>query len=82
MNLSPLSKYKYIFGIPETGVHSIRFMNVAVIDYILTIILAFFLSYISNIPVVITTIFSFIFGIISHIVFGVPTSTTRFLRII
>ncbi len=81
MTFCPFSQYSNIFGKPNTGVHSIKFMNVAVFDYTLTIILAFFITYITNIPVELTTIFSFILGIISHILFGVKTNTTKFLHI-
>lgn len=80
MTSCPFSQYSDIFGKPNTGVHKIRFMNVAVVDYILTIILAFFLTYVTHIPVELTTIFSFIIGIISHILFGVKTNTTKFLH--
>ena len=36
-NLCPFVKYKDIFGQAGKGVHSIRFINVAIVDYILTI---------------------------------------------
>jgi tetrahydromethanopterin S-methyltransferase subunit C len=80
MTLCPFSKYSNIFGKPNTGVHSIQFMNVAMFDYILTIILAFVMAYITNIPTELTTIFCFIVGIICHILFGVKTNTTKFLQ--
>lgn len=81
MTLCPFSQYSDIFGKPNTGVHSIKFVNVAIVDYILTIILAFFIAYITNIPAELTTIFCFILGIISHTLFGVKTNTTKFLHI-
>lgn len=80
MTFCPFSKYSNIFGKPNTGVHSIQFMNVAIIDYIMTIILAFFISYITHVPAELTTIFCFIAGIICHILFGVKTNTTKFLN--
>jgi hypothetical protein len=79
MKFCPFKKYRDIFGIARKGVHSIRFLNVAMVDYILTIILAFFITFITNIPIELTTIYSFILGIISHIIFGVPTTTTKYL---
>ena len=36
----PLSKYKNLFGEPGKGIHRFRFLNSAVVDYVLTIILA------------------------------------------
>lgn len=79
MNYCPFKQFRNIFGIARKGIHSIRFMDVALVDYFITIIFAFFLTFISNIPVEITTIFSFILGIVSHILFGVPTNTSKFL---
>jgi hypothetical protein len=81
MNYCPLKKYKDILGVPGKGAHSYRIMNVPVVDYILTIFLAFFLSFITKIPVELTTIFSFILGVLLHIIFGVSTTTTTFLGI-
>ena len=80
MSYCPLSKWKNIFGKPNQGIHAIRFNNVAIVDYFITIIMAFILSAITKIPVEITTIFSFALGIISHILFGVNTTTTKFLK--
>ena len=71
MNICIFSNYRHIFGKENEGIHSIRFMNVALIDYLLTIVFAFFISYVTSIPVEITTIFSFALGIGSHLLFGV-----------
>ena len=79
--LCPFQKYKHILGIPGKGPHKYRFLNCAMVDYILTICLAILLTVISNVPLVLTTIFSFIIGIILHILFGVPTNTTNYLGI-
>ena len=81
VNICPLKKYSDIFGIPKTGVHSLRFLNTAVVDYLLTILLAVFITWLTDIPVVLTTILCFIFGIILHILFGVQTNTLTFLGI-
>ena len=37
-----LGKYANIFGEPGTGIHSIRIFNVAIVDLLLTMILAYF----------------------------------------
>ena len=79
--LCPFSRYKDIFGKPGTGVHSIRFINVAVVDYILTIVLAFFITYTTHFPIELSSIFCFILAIICHILFGVSTTTTKFLGV-
>lgn len=74
-----LKKYKYIIGKPNEGIHSYRFLGSAIVDYIVTIILCAIFSYITDIPLVLSTIIVFTLGIILHILFGVPTNTTRYL---
>ena len=81
MNICPFKKYSNIFGVPNTGVHSYRFLGTAVVDYILTILLALLLTWITDIPLVLTTILSFIIGIVFHILFGVKTNTLKYLGI-
>ena len=74
-----ICKYKDIFGVPGKGFHSIRLMDVALGDYIGTILLAILMSHVTQYPLVLTTIFMFILGLILHIVFCVPTSASKFL---
>ena len=50
MNICPFHKYKDILGVPNTGVHSFRFLNTAVFDYVLTIIASIITTYFSKIP--------------------------------
>ena len=82
MNLCPFIKHKNILGIPNTGIHKYKILNCSIIDYILTLILAFSISYFSSIPLVLTTIISFILGIILHMLFGVKTDTIKYLGLI
>lgn len=82
MNLSPFKKYKFLLGFPKKGIHSYRILDTAIIDYLLTILLAIIISYISNIPLVLTTILCFILGIIIHLLFGIETNTLKFLGIL
>ena len=72
-------KYKDIFGIPGKGFHSLRLMDVALGDYIGTILLAILMSHVTKYPLVLTTIFMFILGLLLHILFCVPTSASKFL---
>ena len=72
-------KYKDIFGIPGKGFHSVRLMDVALGDYIGTILLAILMSHVTKYPLVLTTIFMFILGLVLHILFCVPTSASKFL---
>lgn len=78
MGYCPFKKFSNIFGEAGKGVHSIRILDTALVDYILTILLAFFLAWITGIPVVLMTIIVFIIGIILHVLFGVNTKTVKF----
>ena len=80
MNICIFSKYRHILGKENKGIHSFKFMNVSMVDYLLTIVLAFFISYITQIPVEIATIISFFLGIVSHLLFGVETTTTKYIK--
>ena len=81
MSVCLLKKYSDIFGKPNKGVHKHRFLNTAIVDYILTILLSMFTTYITMIPLTITTIFWLLAGIVLHIIFGVQTSAVSYLGI-
>lgn len=78
----PFSKYKHALGVPGKGAHSIRFIGTALVDYVLTILIAIITTLITKMPLVLTTIIWFILGVIFHILFGVQTSTLTYLGII
>ena len=71
------SKYRNIFGVPKEGVHRWRFFGVAIVDYLLTLAGAALTTYISKIPLVLTTIGWFLLGIFFHIIFGVQTNVIK-----
>jgi len=75
----PFSKYKFMFGVPNKGIHKYKILNTAMFDYFSTILLAFILSKLTKIPLVISTIILFIVGILSHYLFGIKTDATMFL---
>jgi hypothetical protein len=79
--ICPFNTFKNIFGIPKTGLHSIRFLDTAIIDYILTILISCITTYFSSIPLVLTTIIWFVIGIILHILFGVETNILKYFNI-
>ncbi len=81
MNICPFKKYSNLFGKPGEGVHKYNIANGAVVDYILTIIIAGITSYFSKLPLVLSTIMWLIIGIIMHIIFGVKTATVKYLGI-
>ena len=70
-------EYKNIFGKPGTGVHTLKFKGTSLFDYFGTIILAFIITYMFNIPLVWSTILLFIIGIVSHFLFGIKTMTIK-----
>ena len=74
-----LSKYKNIFGEPGKGLHQYRFKGTAVIDYLLTIVGAFIVTYFTDIPLVITTIGLLILGILFHSLFGIRSQALKYL---
>jgi hypothetical protein len=74
-----LCKYKNLFGIPNKGIHSYRFLNLAVVDIIMTIIASIFISFFFKISFLKISIFLFILGIILHRLFCVRTTIDKML---
>lgn len=72
-------KYKNIFGEPNTGLHSYRIFDIAVVDTVSTIILAVILSYFLKIKFLIVLFALFILGIIMHHLFCVRTTIDKLL---
>ena len=77
----PFQQYKNIFGEPNTNIHSNRFLNTAIIDYILTIMVACITTYYTDIPLVLSTIGWFVLSIVLHMLFGVETNTVKYLKL-
>ena len=75
-----LKKYRHALGVEKQGAHSIRFLDTAVVDYILTILLSFATTYLFRIPAVLTTIFWFTIGVVLHYIFGVKTQSLDYLK--
>ena len=78
--MESLKKYKNIFGKPGTGIHRYKFKGTSYIDYFITIIGAFFLTYVTDIPLVITTIFLLLSGIFLHALFGIDTESIKYIN--
>lgn len=74
-----LCKYSSMFGEPNTGVHSFRVMNIAVVDVIASLLLAYLISIIFNVNLVITILCVFVAGIIMHRLFCVRTTVDKLL---
>ena len=74
-----LCKYKDLLGIPNKGIHQYRIFNIAIVDVILTIIVALIISYIFNINFPLMVIILFLLGIIIHKIFCVTTTIDNLL---
>jgi len=74
-----LCKYKDALGIPNQGLHSYRFLNLAIVDVIMTFLAAILLSYFFKISLWYTSIFLFSLGIILHRLFCVRTTIDKLL---
>lgn len=74
-----LCKYKYIFGKPNEGVHSIRFMNLAIVDIISTVIGGILIGKYFNLNIYLTIFTLFLLGIIAHRLFCVRTQLDKIL---
>lgn len=79
MTSCPFSKYRHVLGIPGKGVHQYRFMGMAIADYMMTILAALLTTILFGIPLELSTTLWFLGGIVLHVLFGVPTQTTRYL---
>ncbi len=77
----PFKLYRDLLGTPDKGVHKYKFLNTAIVDYVLTLIGACVTTYLTTVPLPLTTILWFIMGIVAHILFGVDTESLRFLGI-
>jgi hypothetical protein len=75
-----LCKYKDIFGKVGEGVHSYRIFNIAIVDVILTILVAFIIHlFLPKYSFIYILILLFITGIILHRLFCVRTTVDKFL---
>ena len=81
MNLCPFKKFKHALGTAGKGVHRLRILDTALVDYLLTLMMAFLSAYFLHIPLVLSTIVWFIMGVIFHMLFGVKTNTLKMLGI-
>ena len=74
-----LCKYKNALGEPNKGIHSYRFMGVAIMDVIITILAAYLISIFFKYNFIYTTLVLFILGIILHRLFCVRTTVDKLL---
>ena len=66
--------YANFFGVPGQGVHSTRFLGMALNDWLATIVLAVLISYLFKITFAYSLVGLFVFGEVLHYVYGVKTT--------
>ena len=75
-----LCKYKNVLGKVNTGLHSYRILDIAVVDVILTILLAYIVKLIfPNKKFILILVLLFLLGIILHRLFCVRTTIDKLL---
>lgn len=74
-----LCPYKYMFGEPNTGVHKHRILDIAIVDVLSTILLAYIISEYFNKDFREVTIALFLLGIIIHRIYCVRTTVDKIL---
>jgi hypothetical protein len=79
LRLSRFMVYKNSLGIPGKGIHSYRFMGVAIADVIMTIIGSLIISFFIKKPFLLVLVVLFILGIILHQLFCVRTTIDKLL---
>lgn len=74
-----LCKHKDIFGKSTKGIHSYRIFDIAIVDVVATIVVAWGLSKYYNTDFKQTLFILFLFGIILHRLFCVRTTIDKLL---
>jgi hypothetical protein len=73
-----LCRYKDIFGHPREGAHAYRLFDIAVVDVVATIFVAFIIARVFGISFWKSLVVLFIIGIVSHRAFCIRTTVDRF----
>ena len=74
-----LCKYKDFFGKPKEGIHSYRIFNIAIVDVLATILLAFFIHYIFYFNFLYILLLLLLFSVVLHRMFCVRTTIDKLL---
>lgn len=77
--MNSLCQYKHTFGVEGQGFHSYRVLNIAVFDFIGTIVIAWLISLMFNIHFGYVLVTAFALGIVLHRVFCVNTTINKIL---
>ena len=63
----PFSQFKNMFGAPGTGPHQYRFMGTAIVDLIVSIFIAIFITWMFKIPLDLSIILVLVSALIIHV---------------
>ena len=74
-----LCKHKNLFGKEGEGVHSYRFLNVAIVDVIVTVIAGYVIHLYTQYKFINVLLFLFFLGIVSHRLFCVRSTVDKLL---
>ena len=66
--------YAFALGIPGKGIHSYRFMGFAIVDVVLTVLVAWLTSYLTNTGFWWNLLAWFVAAEVLHWYFGTPTA--------
>ena len=72
-----LCQYRHIFGKEKEGMHSYRFMDIAIVDVLQTFIGALVIAYWFKLNIILVFIILIILGTIIHYIFCVETTITK-----
>jgi hypothetical protein len=72
-----LCQYKNIFGEPNTGAHSYRIFNIAIVDLGLTILASYLIAKYYSMDFIYVFIIMMLIGLIMHKLFCVDTTLTK-----
>ena len=74
-----LCKYKNIFGAPNTGIHKYRILDIAIVDTLATLILAWLITRFTSIDFNVFNVFLglVVLSILVHRLFCVETTLTK-----
>lgn len=76
---SGMCRYKHIFGKERTGFHAVRLFDIAVLDVLGTVAIAYGIARIGKFSVWVTMLVLFAVAILAHRLFCVRTTVDRFL---
>lgn len=74
-----LCKYKDMFGKPGEGAHSYRIFNIAIVDVVALLVVAYIISHFTKYKLMHVIFVLFIVGIIAHRLFCVRTTIDKIL---